>query len=439
MRLQQLDPIKRELTKFVNEFAPLFRHEKRTYWCGMYLTGLILDGERKSIEPLSKRIPGGNEQALQQFVNQSPWQHTYVMQKAWKLMMSRLKPKKGILVLDDTTFPKKGECSVGVSHQYCGALGKFANCQSVVTWQFVCEHGHLPLVGQMYLPQTWTDDKARMEKSGVPSDCQIFKEKWKIALDLLDDVRHEVRHDLLLCDAGYGGVKEFLHELSLRGEKYFAQIPESHSFWPADIELKTGQNKVGRRRVYAHVTNDAGKPLRAHQWLENLLNKKHKNDWHRIVLPLQKRKIVHACAIRVCEVRNYLPGRHSFPGEELWLIMERHRDGKLKYYVSNLDATSSLKKLIFNAHERWNVEQSYQQLKEELGLDHFEGRSWRGFHHHLTLTFMAYDFLMLIKHKKRKKNQPDNSSSQVLDQPAIADLPLSLLRSRAKRGTTTSL
>ena len=151
-------------------------------------------------------------------------------------------------------------------------------------------------------------------------------------------------------------------------------------------------------------------------------------DWHRFVLPHKKRKVVHACAIRVREVQNYTGGRRSFPGEELWLILEKHRDGTFKHYISNLVSTTSLKYLIYNAHKRWNVEQSYQQLKEELGLDHFEGRSWKGLHHHLTLTFMAYDFLMLVKHRRRKKNQPYDPSSKGLDQSLTAHLPMPLLR-----------
>src|SRR6185503_16055009 len=161
------------------------RRERR-HWCRVYLSGLILDGERKSIEPLASRVEGGNEQALQQFVNQSPWDGEGLIADLRRDMLRRFRMKSAIYVLDDTSLPKKGNQSVGVAHQYCGALGKLSNCQSLVSLQAVGPRAHFPLAARLYLPEVWTSDKARMRAAGVPLEHQGFKEKWRIALDLID-------------------------------------------------------------------------------------------------------------------------------------------------------------------------------------------------------------------------------------------------------------
>lgn len=145
-----------------------------------------------------------------------------------RLMLRRRTGKRARLVLDDTTLPKQGKSSVGVARQYCGALGKVANCQSVVTWHYADAQIHFPLLGRLYLPQVWTTDVERMERGGVPAECQVFREKWKMALELLDELASEVEAEAVICDAGYGEVKEFLRELDRQGQVFVAQICVSH-------------------------------------------------------------------------------------------------------------------------------------------------------------------------------------------------------------------
>jgi len=397
MHLRELRAVQKELSGFVDHFKSELGRSERRHWCGMYLSGLLLDGERKSIEPMAARLNGGDVQSLSQFVNQSPWAFEPVQERLRNLLLERLKPESGFLILDDTAFPKKGIYSVGVSHQYCGALGKQANCQSLVSWQFASPEVHFPLHAELYLPASWTNDPRRMKKAGVPERRTGFQEKWRLALELLDSFRADVPHQAILCDAGYGQSKEFLHALDERNESFIASIPSTMSFWPAEIKTHAPVAKTGRPRKFQTVRDSRKKPLQAQKWAKRLIAKP--DAWKTIVLPHQRRKKIEVAAIRVREVDN---GYHRRPGVERWLLIEKFGAG-FKYYLSNLPAETLPRELAVAAHCRWKIEQGYQQLKEELGLDHFEGRTWQGFHHHVTLCFMAYDFLLLLKQKWSKK------------------------------------
>jgi SRSO17 transposase len=399
MQLTQFKALEKHLGEFVEHFCDLFGRSERRYRCKQYLTGLLLDGERKSIEPLADRVAGADAQALQQFVNQSPWAHAGVQMSLAQMMRRRRTGQPAVLVLDDTTLPKQGKCSVGVAHQYCGALGKVANCQAIVTWHYADRQSHFPLLGQLYLPQTWVADSERMQRAGIPTEQQFFQEKWKLALKLLDEIAPEVEAEAVVCDAGYGEIKEFLHELDARQYMFVAQIPESHSFWPAEIAVTTAVRSTGRPRQFPTVADPAAQPLRAKQWREQLEREGRK--WCKVRLPLQQPKAVEVLAVRVRETNTQAWRR---PGAERWLLIERLSDETVKYYLSNAGRRASVRQLIKWAHERWKVEQGYQQLKEEIGLDHFEGRSWRGLHHHLTLCFMAYGFLQVMKRGKKTSN-----------------------------------
>jgi SRSO17 transposase len=200
-----------------------------------------------------------------------------------------------------------------------------------------------------------------------------------------------------VCDAGYGEVKEFLHELDRRGQIFVAQIPEHHSFWPSDVAVTTAVSRMGRPRKFPEVADPQAQPLRAKQWREQM--ERDGRKWQKVRLSLQKPKTVEVVALRVRETTTQAWRR---PGAERWLLIEQLSDGTVKYYLSNGGRRTSVRQMVKWAHERWKIEQGYQQLKEELGLDHFEGRSWRGLHHHLTLCFMAYCFLQTVKKGKKK-------------------------------------
>jgi len=306
------------------------------------------------------------------------------------------------LVLDDTSLPKKGKFSVGVAPQYCGALGKIANCQSIVTWHY-SEIGkeHFPIVGELFLPQLWTKNKKKLKAAKVPDDRFNFLKKWQLALRLLDNIsKDNMSFEAVVFDAGYGEVREFLKELDLRCLHFVAQIPETHSFWPIDTPVNFTNNALGRQRKYPEVASKELKPLSAKRWLEKLVQENVR--WKKIKLNLKSKKYSEVISVRVRETISQAFYR---PGPERLLVIEKIGSGQYKYYVSNVSEDISVDQVVLWSHERWKVEQGYQQLKEELGLDHFEGRSWPGLHHHITLCFMAYGFLILLKHEaKGKKN-----------------------------------
>jgi SRSO17 transposase len=420
VQVAELKKVEKELGAFVEEFAPELGRSERRYWCKLYLTGLLLDGERKSIEPMAQRVPGGNEQALQQFVNQSPWAHEPVQDKLVRQLVRWGGQGKGVLVLDDTTLPKKGDASVGVARQYGGALGKVANCQAIVTWHYCGPRVHFPLLGEVYLPQAWITDPVRLDRVGVPEDKRVFREKWKLALALLDRVSEDLSYEAIVMDAGYGEIRPFLHALDQREQCFVAQIPESHCFWPATVILEECAKPGGRPRRFPMIADPQAQPLSAKAWRAQADTGKLR--WQKVTLRLQQPKTVEVARVRVRETTTHAWRR---PGPERWLLIERHRDGRCTYYLSNAPRRTSVRRILNWAHQRWKIEQSYQQLKEELGLDHFEGRSWRGLHHHLTLCFLAYGFLQLLRQRKKSVVAPAHSSA--VAQPPLSFHPVSAL------------
>ena len=392
MTLQEAEKVVREVVTYVEQFrAELGRSERRRN-CGQYLSGLILPGERKSIEPIADRVVGSDAQSLQQFVNQSPWDEQSLLKKLVKLMCQRFCLKRAVLALDDTTLPKKGSASVGVAPQYCGALGKIANCQSIVTLEaVVTQQIHFPIAAQLYLPKSWIEAPERLQKVEVPKQYQRFQEKWRIALHLLDTAELPFAIECVVFDAGYGEIRPFLVELDQRHYTFIGQVPESHSYWSMDVETTNRQMSIGRPRQYPAIADRTEKAKSATWWGKQI------KQWQKV--RLASGAVVQAARFRVREV---ISQAYYRPGAERWLVIEKLQDGTVRYWVSNASQATSLKQLLAWAHSRWAIEQSYQQLKEELGLDHFEGRSWRGLNHHIVLCFMAYCFLLLWRRAKRK-------------------------------------
>ena len=222
------------LRDYAEPFQDLFRYPSQFAWSGVYLRGLLEDGERKSIEPLASRVPlppqlldvKDPEQALQQFVNQSPWDHQQVENRYRRVLARTFASPQGIFVFDDTGFPKQGKHSVGVQHQYCGQLGKKANCQVALTVHYVSPAGHFPAALRLFLPKSWTDSPERMERAGVPAEYRHEQTKGQIALELLDQVRGEglLPGGVVITDAGYGVSQEFRQGLERRGLFYIAGV-----------------------------------------------------------------------------------------------------------------------------------------------------------------------------------------------------------------------
>jgi SRSO17 transposase len=258
-------------------------------------------------------------------------------------------------------------------NQYCGALGQVANCQSVVSWHFTGEEIGFPLVGELYLPKEWTNDSGRLTRVGVPSERRRFVEKWRLAFSSRSYPGEcSLRSDHLRC--GLRGDLGFFTALDERRELFIGQIPESHGFWPNNIEMiTTSRSNRGRRKKYATVADMRHKPYSAKRWREKLQNEG--VAFETVELPLHQRRTVEVAAVRV---RQANAKAYYRPGPERWLLIERIGADIYKYYVSNFPKDTTASRMVILAHRRRRIEQGYQKLKEELGLDHCEGRSWGG-------------------------------------------------------------
>jgi SRSO17 transposase len=399
----ELDPVVLDrLRGYAALFADDFPQAKPARWAGVYLQGLLLDGDRKSVEPLSRRVtlPEGlsskdPEQALQQFVNQSPWDEQKVLRRYRARMAEAFASPEGIFIIDDTSFPKQGSHSVGVQRQYCGALGKKANCQVAPSVHYVSPKGHYPLELRLYLPGCWLADKKRLDRAGVPLAERRALTKPQIALELLDRVRGEgLPGRAVVTDAGYGASGDFRDGVADRGLVYLAGVtgdfvvfPEAPSWVPP---RRWGR---GRPATRPHLAPGNAPPVALSELAQRV--RLRKVTWREGT----KGKLSARFAwLRVWPGQGWQEGACAGAGP-VWLLIEEQADGKLKFAFSNLPEGASCKKAVRLWKSRWPVEQGYQQLKEELGLDHFEGRSWRGFHHHACMALLAYGFLALERQR----------------------------------------
>lgn len=400
-----LDPaVLDRLREYAARFADDFPQAKPAKWAGVYLHGLLTDGDRKSIEPLSRRValPDGlvakdPEQALQQFVSQSPWDHEVVLRRYRAHLAETFADPDGLLVIDDTTFPKQGRHAVGVQRQYCGALGKRANCQAAVSVHYVAPKGHYPLAMQLFLPESWVADADRLDRAGVPEEFRRSRTKGQIALDLLDRVRAEgLPGRVVLADAGYGVSAAFRRGIADRGLHYLVGVTDESVVFtaPPAWGRPTGRAGVGsaggRPRTNHQLPAGSPRPVRLRELAA------------RVPLRRVAGRAGRFAWVRVWPGHGWKRGRCA-GADPVWVLIEATADGAVKYALSNLPADTPLRRAVGLWKRRWPVEQGYQQMKEELGLDHFEGRSWRGFHHHAALVMLAYGFLLLERDRAARE------------------------------------
>jgi SRSO17 transposase len=307
--------------------------------------------------------------------------------------------EEAFLIVDDTSLPKKGTESVGVAHQYCGALGKQANCQCLVSLTLARDDVPAPVGLRLYLPQSWTGDPTRRKRAKVPEDI-VYQPKWRIALDEIDRVREAgVRFGGgVLADAGYGACAEFRHGLSQRGFAWAVGILSTQNMYCADVEVSMPKKRSGpgAPRIHPKV---AEAPCSAERFV----------DQHGAFRSVRWRNGTKGPLVGDFAIVRVRPadgveatGGVHLPGDPAWLVCERLSNGDRKYYLVNLPASASRKKIVNAIKARWACEQMHQQAKEELGLDHFEGRSWFGLHHHAVLTMIAFAFLLHLRLSENK-------------------------------------
>src|SRR5712675_1342617 len=393
---------KEVLGGFLQPFLARLGHKARRQMCPLYVSGLIGTGDRKSIQPMAERLALGEYDQLHHFIADGVWDaapvETELLVKADRLIGS----SDAVLVVDDTAIPKKGTHSVGIAPQYCSALGKTANCQTLVS--LTLARGEVPvmLALRLFLPERWTSKRARLERAGVPTEYRTARTKLEMALAEIDRIiAAGVRFGCVLADAGYGMSAPFRQGLTARKLAWAVGIPRHLKVYPADVQMIRPVTPRGRPRQRIPDTLSVAVQ-------DMLATAKWQNISWRTGTKGKLRARFAAVRVRVADGSPQRIKDKTYqlvPGEQAWLIGEHRASGEKKYYLANLPANTDLRTLAATIKARWVCEQAHQQLKEELGLDHFEGRSWQGLHRHALMTMIAYAFLQYrrLATTRRKK------------------------------------
>ena len=393
------------LMRWLEPFQRCFGHRAQRLALRTYVQGVFSDSDRKSMQAMLARVTEPvSYQAFQHFITHAPWDADRIWRRLWEILPER----RGVLIIDGTSFPKQGPHSVGVARQYCGALGKIANCQVAVTAALWTGTRAWLLGARLYLPQSWSEDANRRAAARIPSPVS-FQEKWRHALTLIRRARAAGLHlTAVVADAEFGDITAFrrlLHQWRLpyalgvsRHLTVFRGTPAVHI--PPSA-------RTGRPRSQLVLVNDtrpitvraAALALPARAWRRVTWRNGTNRPW-----------AARFAAVRVTPANEW---RNRRLAPEVWLLCEQDLGltPRIKYFFVHLPATASLKQLVRLAHQRWAIEQQYQELKTELGLDHFEGRSYPGWHHHVVLTAVAYAFL------QRERMRPDADPALTL--PAV--------------------
>lgn len=379
-------------------FGGLGRRE-RLEALGNYLRGLLLEGERKSIEPIAQRLvkSAGDAEAmrqrLQQAVTVAEWDERVVFGRLAQEAEQRL-PGIDAWAIDDTGFPKKGFKSVGVQRQYSGTMGRIDNCQIATSLHLASEHGGVCVGSRLYLPRDWAEDEKRRKRAGIPADVE-FNEKWRLALGLVDDLMSAgVTRRVVVADAGYGDCIDFRDGLVERGLQFLVGVTGTAVGWPPGVSPRPPPPKTKRGRPPTRWREPVkGKATALSEIAASLPT----TAWRKVTWREGTRgpQSSRFAAVRIRTAHRHALG-HA-PSDELWLLCEWPRRQELpsKLYLSNLPLGTSLKKMVYLAKLRWRIERDYQEMKGEFGLDHFEGRRWAGFHHHVACVAAAHAFLAL--------------------------------------------
>ncbi len=392
----------KRLAVFVDGFAGCFGRRKRQDAARRYVKGLLSDAKRKNMQCMWGRITDrGDYQALQHFITHSTWSSQLI----WQRLRQKIPVRKGVLIVDDTGIPKRGEHSVGVQRQYSGTLGKVGNCQIVVSTVLKSRRCTWPIAMELYLPEKWANDESRRDAVGIPEHIR-FRTKWEIALEQIDQaIESGIEVQCVAADSGYGDCVEFRNGLADRDLYYVVAIRSSDKAFdkpPRFISAKQ-RGKTGRPSSRVTLAKNSPKPKSVKQIADALSATK----WRKITWRKASKGDMQGefAALRVTPSHHWHRGKQQ---DECWLLCERcaGEDEKIKYYLSNLPRRTALKRLVDWARSRWAIEQSYEHMKDELAMDHFEGRSYPGFHHHLVLTAMAFTFLQMERRRSRSQELP---------------------------------
>jgi len=394
---------------YMAPYVPFFSRSEAVELAKSYVVGLTLEGERKSVEPMSAKVHA-SERGMQRLLTEVKWDNEEVIRCYRQRMLAETDDPLGVLAVDDTAFPKKGKHSVCVARQYCGSLGKVDNCQVGVSLTYVGQGIAWPYVMDLFVPAAWDDAEdsrcAAMRKKTRMPDTARHRPKWQIAVQQIDSARKDsARHRAIVADAAYGTVTEFRKALDDRNESYVVGVHGTTEVFlesPVFVETPPKRRKRGRPAKYPKLIETNPLPVK----VSALGAQVQEDQWERLELRRNSKGdplVVEAVSLRVWPSQGYLKGiRH----EQAWLIIERRMKGReyeLRYFFSNMPQDMPTIEMVRLYHERYWIEQGYQQLKEELGLDHHEGRSWIGWHRHVLLVFLAFGYLSVLRIQEKKQ------------------------------------
>ena len=402
MDADQIRRLRPELTRYLKQFESCFARRDTWAYFPIYVEGQLSDLREKSCEPmaLGAGLPPRN---LQEFLAHYKWDEDLTRDRLHELVVRRHSGPNSIGIIDETSDVKKGDKTPGVKRQWCGTVGKTENCMVTVHLGYATGDFHCLLDGELFLPEDWAADRGRCREAGIPDDVE-YRPKWQIALDLYDHARvNDVTFDWIGCDEGYGGKPQFLREMNARGQNFVAEVPSTFTGWikQPQVTERPFRRAKGRGRKTPRLM--AGSPsaitvrnmlkyspaLRDQAWVQS-----HVKDG-------QKGPVVW----EVKHTRITVKNENGLPGMRWHLVVARNvlDPDEIKFFISNAPPETSVQTLLLVAFSRWRVERCFQDQKQEVGLDQWEGRRWLGLKRHLILTSVSYLFLARVREQWRGK------------------------------------
>jgi len=412
LALGDIEAISDELKAYHRLFYAVFQRREQRYWSLVYLCGQLSDLERKTIEPMVLALLGPEPnavRAVEHFISQGAWEAQALIQRYQEVVAEWLGDPHGVVILDGSGFPKQGHDSVGAAHQYCGAVGKLANCQEGVFAVYVSPSGYAFLDGRLYVHEDWFDEahRERWKKCGIPAELS-FRTEPALALDIVRELveRGRVPFKWVTFDEHFGESPSLLDEIDALGKWYVAEVPCNTRVWLRTPCIEPpGPGLLGRPRIRPRLAKHAPRARELRAIAASLP----KSSWARYTFKGgSKGPIVAEFAfLRVTTVRDKLPG------PRVWAVFRRSLDPQpeLKFYLSNAPLTCTHCELAQLSGLRWPVETTLEEGKGEVGMDHYETRSWRGWYHHMAHTFLAHLFLMRLRLLFKKNTRTDHRPS----------------------------
>jgi SRSO17 transposase len=412
LTFQETNKLVEELSEYHKIYSPFFQRREQREWSEIYLRGLLLEIPRKSIEPIVLATKGADIntiRAMQQFVSEGRWEDEKLLQQHWQEVDSTLGEENGVLTLDGSDFAKQGQASVGVKRQYCGELGKRANCQAGVFLGYASTEGYTLLDRRLYLPEEWVSSEEfaeRRQQCGVPAEIG-FKTKLELSWEMIQaQVKTGVlRYRWLTCDEAFGRDTTLLDQIASTGIWYFAEVPHDTHLWQQrpETELPVWTGRGRKPTIQRLVAGES-----AAQTVLELVTSLSSQQWSRhCIKEGSKGPIVadFAC-LRVTAVREGLPG------PEVWLVVRRNLiPGELKTFLCNAPIHTPIQTLVWVSGMRWPIETCFEEGKQYLGMGDYEVRSWLGWHHHMTLCILAHHFLVRLQLRLKKISHAHFASS----------------------------